>query len=87
MGGAQDKPQVIDTNQAARMLTFNSQDFELQIKQAFTQASQNGKIYRDKFNEALSVLETLKIRRIRDSPLGDRLFSVLDSVINNNIKL
>jgi hypothetical protein len=38
----------------------------------------NGTLNRDKFNDALYVLEHFNCKRLRDTPLGKRLFKVLD---------
>ena len=78
MGSAHDKPKVIDPNQLVAQT--NDAKVEQFVKQAFQKACVNGRLYRDKFNEALSILESLKIRRIRDTPLADRLFTVIDKV-------
>ena len=34
----------------------------------------------DKFNQALSILEALGFKRLRDTPLADRLFHIFDIV-------
>ena len=36
---------------------------------------------KDKFNQALAVLEGLGFKRLRDTPLADRLFHQFDKVI------
>ncbi|KRX05310.1 hypothetical protein PPERSA_00611 [Pseudocohnilembus persalinus] len=51
----------------------NEQNFEFRSKAV------NGKLYKDKFNEALECLESFNIKRIRNTPLGERLFSILDT--------
>jgi hypothetical protein len=35
---------------------------------------------KDKFNQALSILEALGFKRLRDTPLADRLFYIFDKV-------
>jgi len=40
--------------------------------------AQNGKLYKDKFNDALAVLENFNIKRLRYTPLGERLFGIFD---------
>jgi hypothetical protein len=51
------------------------------IKEAFRNCSQNGLLTKDKFNQALSILEALGFKRLRDTPLADRLFYIFDKVI------
>jgi hypothetical protein len=36
---------------------------------------------KDKFNQALSILEALGFKRLRDTPLADRLFYIFDKVL------
>jgi hypothetical protein len=50
------------------------------IKEAFRNCSQNGVVTKDKFNQALSILEALGFKRLRDTPLADRLFYIFDKV-------
>ncbi|CAD8143663.1 unnamed protein product [Paramecium octaurelia] len=70
---------VIDPNQNNNYQRQNSvQEVEDQIKRAFKQASIQGRLTRDKFNEALGIFESLQLKRLRDSPLADRLFQLLD---------
>lgn len=38
---------------------------------------------KDKFNQALSILEALGFKRLRDTPLADRLFYIFDKVSTN----
>jgi hypothetical protein len=38
---------------------------------------------KNQFNQALAVLETLNFKRLRDTPLADRLFVLFDKVIMN----
>ena len=52
------------------------------IKEAFRNCSQNGQLTMDKFNQALSILEALGFKRLRDTPLADRLFHIFDHVLN-----
>lgn len=79
MGASHDKPMVIDANNQQKQQQ-GEQNYEQYIKKAFLSASSNGRLYKDKFNEALSILENLNIKRIRDTPLSDRLFTLLDTV-------
>ena len=51
------------------------------IKEAFRNCSQNGQLTMDKFNQALSILEALGFKRLRDTPLADRLFHIFDHVL------
>lgn len=39
-----------------------------------------GYLNKDGFNQVLAVLENLKFKRLRDTPLADRLFKLLDKV-------
>jgi hypothetical protein len=57
----------------------NQQMLQL-IKEAFRNCSQNGVVTKDKFNQALSILEALGFKRLRDTPLADRLFYIFDKV-------
>ena len=50
------------------------------IKDAFHNVSLNGKLTRDQFNQALAVLEGFNFKRLRDTPLADRLFTLFDRV-------
>ncbi|KAL4503274.1 hypothetical protein ABPG72_000880 [Tetrahymena utriculariae] len=59
--------------------------FEEFIKQAFASQAQNGKLFKHKFNDALAVLENFNIKRIRYTPLGERLFNVFDKEKQNYI--
>eukprot|EP00743_Colponemidia_sp_Colp-15_P005995 GILK01006443.1.p1 GENE.GILK01006443.1~~GILK01006443.1.p1 ORF type:complete len:285 (-),score=45.86 GILK01006443.1:335-1156(-) len=45
----------------------------------------SGHIPQEKFNDALSLLETIGLRRLRDSPLGQRLFHLFDTSADNRI--
>jgi hypothetical protein len=65
------------------------ENFQNFIKQAFRDASINGFLYKDKFNEALAVLENFQIKRLRNTPLGERLFIIFDvnksgSIVEND---
>ena len=53
---------------------------EKYIQEAFQNAAVNGELYNDKFNETLACLEDFNIKRLRDTPLGQRLFRAFDSV-------
>jgi len=53
---------------------------EKYIQEAFQNAAVNGELYKDKFNETLACLEDFNIKRLRDTPLGQRLFKAFDSV-------
>ena len=49
------------------------------MTEAFNNARNNqGLLSRDKFNEALICLEYFNCKRLRDTPLGRRLFTVFD---------
>ena len=37
-----------------------------------------GFLYKDKFNEALAVLKNFQIKRLGNTPLGERLFIIFD---------
>ncbi|CAD8151997.1 unnamed protein product [Paramecium pentaurelia] len=70
---------VIDPNQNYNYQRQNTtQEVEEQIKRAFKQASPQGRLTRDKFNEALGIFESIQLKRLRDTPLADRLFQLLD---------
>ena len=60
----------------------SSQLLEKYIQNAFQNAAVNGELYKDKFNETLACLEDFNIKRLRDTPLGQRLFQAFDSVHN-----
>ncbi len=47
------------------------------ISEAFKDAQQNGVLTKDKFNEALICIEFFNAKRLRDTPLGHRLFKLL----------
>ncbi len=49
-------------------------------KEAFHNVSINGKLTKDKFNQALAVLEGIGFKRLRDTPIADRLFCIFDKV-------
>ena len=51
------------------------------IKEAFRNCSQNGAVSKDKFNQALSILEALGFKRLRDTPLADRLFHIFEKCL------
>lgn len=50
------------------------------IKDAFRNCATNGLLTKNQFNQALAVLETLNFKRLRDTPLADRLFVLFDKV-------
>ncbi|CAD8060350.1 unnamed protein product [Paramecium sonneborni] len=56
----------------------SAQEVEEQIKRAFKQASPQGRLTRDKFNEALGIFESIQLKRLRDTPLADRLYHLFD---------
>ena len=59
----------------------NENDQMLQlIKEVFRNCSMQGVLNKDKFNQALSILEALGFKRLRDTPLADRLFYIFDGV-------
>jgi hypothetical protein len=53
---------------------------EQYIKETFKKASTNGVLTKDKFNQTLAVLEGRKFKRLRDTPLAERLFVLFDKV-------
>ena len=61
----------------------NYQLLEKYIQTAFQNAAVNGELYKDKFNETLACLEDFNIKRLRDTPLGQRLFKAFDAVHHN----
>ena len=81
-------PAYIDPNSASRAPQSsaskqNEGEQMLQIiKEAFRNCSQHGQLNMDKFNQALSILEALGFKRLRDTPLADRLFLIFDTVIS-----
>lgn len=58
----------------------NLKNIEKYIQDAFYKAAINGVLNKDKFNEALACLEDFNIKRLRDTPLGVRLFRAFDEV-------
>jgi hypothetical protein len=50
------------------------------IREAFRNCATNGYLSKDQFNQALAVLEGLGFKRLRDTPLADRLFILFDKV-------
>ncbi|CAD8058478.1 unnamed protein product [Paramecium sonneborni] len=56
----------------------SAQEVEEQIKRAFKQASPQGRLTRDKFNEALGIFESIQLKRLRDTPLADKLYQLFD---------
>ena len=50
------------------------------IQEAFRNCSQNGVLTKDGFNQALSILEAFDFKRLRDTPLAERLFYIFDKV-------
>ena len=52
------------------------------IREAFRNCSteNRGVLTKDNFNQVLAVLENLGFKRLRDTPLADRLFQLLDKV-------
>ena len=52
------------------------------IKEAFRNCSQNGVLTKDGFNQALSILEAFEFKRLRDTPLAERLFYIFDKVLS-----
>ena len=59
----------------------SSKLLEKYIQEAFQNAAINGELYKDKFNETLACLENFNVKRLRDTPLGQRLFKAFDSVL------
>jgi hypothetical protein len=51
----------------------------LYIREALRNCSIGGYLNRDGYNQVLAVLENMGFKRLRDTPLADRLFSVLDN--------
>jgi len=51
---------------------------EQAITQAFRLQASGGQLGRAQFHEALRVCEELKLRRLRETPLADRLFYIFD---------
>jgi len=49
------------------------------VKAAFRSLAVNGKLNKSQFNEALNFAEEFGLRRLRDVPLGDRLFVLFDT--------
>ena len=60
--------------------TKANEKFLAYIHDAFRNCSTNGSLTKDKFNQALAVLESLGFKRLRDTPLADRLFYLFDKV-------
>ncbi len=58
--------------------TPNDHAFENYIKGEFSKCAVNGRLGKDKFNEVLAVLENFNVKRLRNTPLGEGLFSIFD---------
>lgn len=54
------------------------------IGEALRNCSVGGYVHKDSFNQVLAVLENVGFKRLRDTPLADRLFTLLDSVLMTN---
>ena len=50
------------------------------MKETFKNTASNGYLNKDRFNEALSCLEKFNIKRLRDTPMAERLFLIFDEV-------
>ncbi len=50
------------------------------MKETFKNTASNGYLNKDRFNEALSCLEKFNIKRLRDTPMAERLFMIFDDV-------
>ncbi len=50
------------------------------VKETFHNVSTNGNVTKDKFNQALAILEGIGFKRLRDTPIADRLFFIFDKV-------
>lgn len=59
---------------------LNNDKLTAYIREAFRNCSTNGVLTKDSFNQVLAVLESLGFKRLRDTPLADRLFVLFDSV-------
>lgn len=57
------------------------------MREALRNCSSGGFVNKDSFNQVLAVLENLGFKRLRDTPLADRLFNLLDTVLNNLYRL
>jgi len=55
------------------------------LKEAFSSAQQRGVLTAEKFNEALICLEFFNCKRLRDTPLGHRMFKIFDLNNQNTI--
>ena len=73
-------PQKKGGNQHQAQQGSENEQMLLIIQEAFRNCSQHGQLSLDKFNQALSILEALGFKRIRDTPLADRLFHIFDTV-------
>ncbi|KAM3128589.1 hypothetical protein pb186bvf_019286 [Paramecium bursaria] len=84
MGQGQSQIQVIG------ILQFQTQDpnqkpienpIENILKKAFKEkAKYGGRLYKSEFNEALQIIDDLSSQQLKDTPLSERLFSILDKV-------
>eukprot|EP01016_Furgasonia_blochmanni_P016649 TRINITY_DN1970_c0_g1_i1.p1 TRINITY_DN1970_c0_g1~~TRINITY_DN1970_c0_g1_i1.p1 ORF type:complete len:230 (-),score=58.48 TRINITY_DN1970_c0_g1_i1:234-923(-) len=63
---------------------WNDQNLDQLIQDSFRRASINGKITKDRFNEALVCLEKFGAR-LRDTPLGARLLNIFDQDKSNSV--
>eukprot|EP00742_Colponemidia_sp_Colp-10_P004826 GILJ01005152.1.p1 GENE.GILJ01005152.1~~GILJ01005152.1.p1 ORF type:complete len:278 (+),score=42.26 GILJ01005152.1:46-879(+) len=83
-GDTQTQPSLPSAQQpAVRKLSDITLD---KIREGFRRlCDSSGHIPQEKFNDALSLLETIGLRRLRDSPLGQRLFHLFDTSADNRI--
>ncbi len=71
---------LLDPNQGQQSYTKTDEQVIKHIKDSFRSCATNGLLTKNQFNQALAVLETLNFKRLRDTPLADRLFVLFDKV-------
>ncbi|KAF8820443.1 putative Recoverin family protein [Cardiosporidium cionae] len=79
-GETNDKQNVTVGNTVAPTAAIQRiDDFdELRLRKGFRQYASSNGLSRSCFHEALGILEELGLRRLRETPLGDRLFNCFD---------
>ena len=62
------------------IINIIAKEMEVQIEKEFKKYAKNGKINREEFNNALSILQNYGFKRLANTPLADRLFFTFDYV-------
>lgn len=71
-------PNNANTNNNNSNTIQSNEKFIAYIREALRNCSTAGYLNKDSYNQVLAVLENLGFKRLRDTPLADRLFNVLD---------